>query len=60
VTHDAVAQALARSDVFRGLAADQLDRLARECLVALAKEGAIDRVGSRIGSVRPDRLGSTP
>ena len=39
MTHDAVAQALARSDVFRGLAADQLDRLARECHVRRFAKG---------------------
>jgi CRP/FNR family transcriptional regulator, cyclic AMP receptor protein len=39
MTHDAVAQALARSDVFRGLTADQLDRLARECHVRRFAKG---------------------
>ena len=39
MTHDAVAQALARSDVFHGLAADQLDRLARECHVRRFAKG---------------------
>lgn len=39
MTHDAVAQALARSDVFRGLEADRLDRLARECHVRRFAKG---------------------
>jgi CRP/FNR family cyclic AMP-dependent transcriptional regulator len=39
MTNDAVAQALARSDVFHGLRADQLDRLARECHVRRFAKG---------------------
>lgn len=39
MTHDAVVQALARSDVFGGLGPEQLDRLARECRVRRYAEG---------------------
>ena len=39
MTLEAVARALARSDVFKGLTADQLDRLARECRVIRYAKG---------------------